>query len=218
LTRSEDFIAEAAHRVRTPLATVRSYAEAMLQRVEKEENRQAMRSMIRAVDESSRAAGQLLDHAMITLRVDNLDRRTVNLSELVTDLVIRLTPIAEMRDVQIKLEAGEAIQVSADVILIQNAIRNLIDNALKYAPQESVVDIVIVANPRPEISIKDEGTGFPNEEMHILANRFERGSNSESITGSGLGLTIAQDVAEAHGGRLSLSNQVKGGACVTFSF
>ena len=218
LTRSEDFIAEAAHRVRTPLATVRSYAEAMLQRVEKEENRRAMRSMIRAVDESSRAAGQLLDHAMITFRVDNLDRRTVNLSELVTDLVIRLTPIAEMRDVQIKLEAGEAIQVSADVILIQNAIRNLIDNALKYAPQESVVDIVVVANPRPEISIKDEGTGFPNEEMHILANRFERGSNSESITGSGLGLTIAQDVAEAHGGRLSLSNQVKGGACVTFSF
>ncbi|MEL6689553.1 MAG: sensor histidine kinase N-terminal domain-containing protein, partial [Pseudomonadota bacterium] len=62
LSQSEDFIAEAAHRVRTPLATVRSYAEATLQRVDKEENREAMRSMVKAIDESSRAAGQLLDH------------------------------------------------------------------------------------------------------------------------------------------------------------
>ena len=70
LSQSEDFIAEAAHRIRTPLATVRSYAEATLQRVDTIENRQAMRSMIRAIDESSRAASQLLDHAMITFRAD----------------------------------------------------------------------------------------------------------------------------------------------------
>ena len=65
LKQSEDFIAEAAHRVRTPLATVRSYADATLQRVSKRENRDALRSMVRAIDEASRAASQLLDHAMI---------------------------------------------------------------------------------------------------------------------------------------------------------
>ena len=68
LKQSEDFIAEAAHRVRTPLATVRSYADATLQRVSKKENRDALRSMVRAIDEASRAASQLLDHAMITFR------------------------------------------------------------------------------------------------------------------------------------------------------
>lgn len=87
LKQSEDFIAEAAHRVRTPLATVRSYAETTLQRVDKPENRKALRSMMRAIDESSRAAGQLLDHAMITFRADHLEREPVDLSELTHDLV-----------------------------------------------------------------------------------------------------------------------------------
>jgi two-component system sensor histidine kinase TctE len=104
LSQSEDFIAEAAHRIRTPLATVRSYAEATLQRVDTIENRQAMRSMIRAIDESSRAASQLLDHAMITFRADHLERQDVDLVELVRDLVVRLTPIAEMKDLTLDLK------------------------------------------------------------------------------------------------------------------
>ncbi|CAN0604742.1 unnamed protein product, partial [Ectocarpus sp. 12 AP-2014] len=101
LSQSEDFIAEAAHRVRTPLATVRSYAEATLQRVDKEENREAMRSMVKAIDESSRAAGQLLDHAMITFRADHLERDEIDLVDLVKDLVQRMTPIAEMKDLSL---------------------------------------------------------------------------------------------------------------------
>lgn len=101
LSQSEDFIAEAAHRVRTPLATVRSYAEATLQRVDKEENRAAMRSMVRAIDESSRAAGQLLDHAMITFRADHIERDEIDLIDLVRDLVERFVPIADMKDLSI---------------------------------------------------------------------------------------------------------------------
>ncbi|MEN0002054.1 MAG: sensor histidine kinase, partial [Pseudomonadota bacterium] len=119
LSQSEDFIAEAAHRVRTPLATVRSYAEATLQRVDKEENREAMRSMVKAIDESSRAAGQLLDHAMITFRTDHLEREELDLVELVRDLVLRLTPIAEMRDLTLALKSEPAVPYSGDTILIQ---------------------------------------------------------------------------------------------------
>ena len=218
LSRSEDFIVEAAHRVRTPLATVRSHAEATLQRVEREENRQALRSMIRAIDESSRAAGQLLDHAMITFRADNLDRQDIDLVVLANDLVMRLMPIAEMRDIELKLDASSSVLVTGDMILLQNAVRNLVDNALKYAPRESVVRIVVAVAPKPLISIIDEGDGFPIEEMNGLADRFARGSNSRAIIGSGLGLTIAREVAEAHGGSLSLSNDSQGGACATFSF
>jgi two-component system sensor histidine kinase TctE len=218
LSRSEDFIVEAAHRVRTPLATVRSHAEATLRRVDREENRQALRSMIRAIDESSRAAGQLLDHAMITFRIDDLDRQDIDLVDLADDLVLGLMPIAEMRDVELKLDASVSVPVKGDMILLQNAVRNLVDNALKYAPRESVVKIVVAASPRPLISIIDEGHGFPVGEINGLADRFVRGSNSKAIIGSGLGLTIAREVDEAHDGSLSLSNNPQGGACVTFSF
>ncbi|MEP3844477.1 MAG: sensor histidine kinase [Paracoccaceae bacterium] len=218
LKQSEDFIAEAAHRVRTPLATVRSYAEATLQRVHKEENREAMRSMVRAIDESSRAAGQLLDHAMITFRADHLEREGIDLVELVRDLVSRLSPIADMKDLSLSVRGEVAVPVAGDAILIQSAIRNLIDNAMKYGPAESDIAISVSANPHPQVTVCDHGPGFPTDEIDKLVGRFKRGQNAEGTIGSGLGLTIAQDVAMAHGGAIVLSNQAEGGACVSISF
>ncbi|NVO58042.1 sensor histidine kinase [Rhodobacteraceae bacterium B1Z28] len=217
LSQSEDFIAEAAHRVRTPLATVRSYADATLHRVEKEENREALRSMVRAIDESSRAAGQLLDHAMITFRADHLVREDIDLVALIRELVQRLTPIAEMKDLMLSLVGDPSVPYSGDPILIQNAVRNMIDNALKYAPADSVVVIEVVANPCVQIKVSDQGPGFPPDEIDTLTRRFERGQNAAGTIGSGLGLTIAQDVATAHGGSLVLTNQPGGGACVILS-
>ncbi|MCH2067222.1 sensor histidine kinase N-terminal domain-containing protein [Shimia sp.] len=216
LKQSEDFIAEAAHRVRTPLATVRSHAEATLQRVEREDNRQALRSMVRAIDESSRAAGQLLDHAMITFRADHLETRTLDLVELVEDLVTRLAPVAEMKDIALTVISEGAVSVEADSILLQNALRNLVENALKYAPEESEITLEVGASPRPRVEVRDEGPGFPPDQMQGLAVRFSRGDNAKDTIGSGLGLTIAQDVATAHGGELTLGNMPEGGACVTF--
>lgn len=218
LRQSEDFIAEAAHRVRTPLATVRAHAEATLQRVDKAENRQALRAMVRAIDESSRAASQLLDHAMITVRADHLTLQDVDLAELVGDLVQRLTPVADMKDLDLAFQAEWAVPILGDPVQIQNAVRNLIDNALKYAPPESTVEIAVWRGPRPNVTIQDRGPGFPLHEMDTLTARFKRGRNAEGTIGSGLGLTIAHDVAAAHDGALTLENREGGGACVCLSF
>lgn len=217
LSQSEDFIAEAAHRVRTPLATVRSYAEATLQRVDKEENRDAMRSMVKAIDESSRAAGQLLDHAMITFRANHLEREDIDLVDLVRDLVQRLTPIAEMKDLTLSLQGDPQVPYKGDPVLLQNAVRNLMDNAMKYGPAESAIVITIAQNPEPSITVCDNGPGFPANEIEVLTSRFHRGANAKGTVGSGLGLTIAEDVAMAHGGKIHLANQPEGGACVTLS-
>lgn len=216
LKQSEDFIAEAAHRVRTPLATVRSYAETTLQRVDKDENRQALRAMVRAIDESSRAAGQLLDHAMITFRADHLIKTRLNLADLSRDLIQSMMPIAEMRDVDLIFNEIEDVWVRGDAILLQNAMRNLIDNAFKYAPSETAIEITVSSDP-PAFTVTDAGPGFPPDEMSHLANRFARGSNVGGVIGSGLGLTIVQDVAVAHGGYLAISNREEGGACAIFS-
>lgn len=217
LSQSEDFIAEAAHRVRTPLATVRSYAEATLQRVDKEENREVMRSMVKAIDESSRAAGQLLDHAMITFRADHLEREEIDLVDLTSDLVHRLAPIAEMRDLTLIRKGDAYVPYKGDAILLQNAVRNLIDNAMKYGPTDSAIEITVTATPNKQITICDQGPGFPEEEIETLTMRFKRGQNAEGLIGSGLGLTIAKDVATAHGGKIELSNRAEGGGCVILS-
>jgi two-component system sensor histidine kinase TctE len=218
LSQSEEFIAEAAHRVRTPLATVRMQAEVTLRRVNRDENREALREMIRAIDESSRAAGQLLDHAMVTFRTDHLLVETFDFRVLVDELVTRLRPIAELKEIDLRWQKGVPLLIKGDAILIQNAVRNLIDNAIKYSPTESSIKLTLSQDRSGAIlQLMDQGIGFPDEGFELLTDRFVRGANAHDTIGSGLGLTIADDVANAHGGCLELKNNAEGvGACVIF--
>ncbi|GGE54363.1 sensor histidine kinase [Actibacterium pelagium] len=219
LSRSEDFIAEAAHRVRTPLAIVRTQAEITLRRVEKPENRQAVREMIRAIDESSRTAGQLLDHAMVSFRTDHLSNETVNLDVLAQETVERLQPLSELREVEVKVVRLDPAAIRGDSILLQSALLNLLDNALKYSSRDSSVEVSVEKDDTEiRIEISDTGPGFPDLDSGQLLERFARGANAEGVVGSGLGLTIVDEVVRAHGGTLTLSNKTGGGACVVLSF
>ncbi len=220
LSRSEDFIAEAAHRVRTPLATVRTQAEITLRRVEREDNRTSLREMIRAIDESSRAAGQLLDHAMVTFRIDSLEQAEFDLSGLAEELVERLHPMAELRDITLMFDGHPPCLMRGDPILIQNAVRNILDNAIKYSPSDRQVWINVTTEAGTEcVSVRDQAGGFGDTDTRILTERFVRGDNVQGTVGSGLGLTIAREVVEAHGGEIHIINTETGdGACVTLCF
>ena len=217
LTRSEDFITEAAHRVRTPLTVVRAQAEITLRQIDKPRNRKNLKEIIRAIDESSRAAGQLLDHAMVTFRADNLALEKVNVCQLINDTVDRLRPLADLRDISLEVELLHQASVLGDPILLQNALYNIIDNAIKYSPIDSkIVTTVSSVDEKIQISVNDTGPGFNSDEPSKLIERFHRGKNVEGIIGSGLGLTIVHEVVEAHKGHLEIKNLVGEGACVSF--
>ena len=206
IRRSEDFITEAAHRVRTPLATVRAQAEIALHTVTGDEEKKSLRRVIRAVDESSRSAGQLLDHATVAFRAEDLDRRLIETSELTKSVVESLSPTAEMKDITFDLSV-EATPIRGDAILLQTALRNILDNAVKYSPPETTVKITVRrANGLAEVEICDQGTGLGLGPAQQLTERFKRGDNVAGVVGSGLGLTIAEEVMRAHGGTLSLRN------------
>jgi len=123
-----------------------------------------------------------------------------------------------MKDITITMKTDGTTTLQGDAILLQNALRNLIDNALKYAPAETSVVVRVAGVPRLSVSISDEGPGFAVDEIETLSGRFVRGKNIDNKVGSGLGLTIAQEVAVAHGGEMVLSNTEEGGACGTLSF
>ena len=217
LTRSEDFITEAAHRVRTPLTVVRAQAEITLRQIDKPRNRKNLKEIIRAIDESSRAAGQLLDHAMVTFRADNLALEKVNICQLINDTVDRLRPLADLRDISLEVELLHPASVLGDPILLQNALHNIIDNAIKYSPIDSkIVTTISSIDKKIKISVNDTGPGFNSDEPSKLIGRFQRGENVEGIIGSGLGLTIVHEVVEAHKGHLEIKNLVGEGACVSF--
>lgn len=217
IRRSEDFIAEAAHRVRTPLATVRTQADIALQSIEDETEKQRLRGMIRAVDESSRSAGQLLDHAAVAYRSDDLSRLDIDLADLAAQTAAALEPAAAMKDISLHLET-EPVQVRGDPVLLENALRNALDNAIKYSPDDTEVRIrVSKSADHALVSVTDQGPGLGDGPPRALTKRFRRGENTRGIIGSGLGLTIVDDVMAAHGGRVELRTREEGtGACVMF--
>ena len=217
LSRSEEFIAEAAHRVRTPLAIVRTRAELTYRTLNRPEHKQAIREMIRAIDESSRSAGQMLDHAMVTFRTDSLTRDDIDLCELMRETCARLAPTAELKDIDIKHDFPDApVRFMGDGILLQSALLNLLDNAIKYSPDDSMITAALTEGDEITLSFTDQGRGFEGMDMSPLRHRFARGTNVSDIVGSGLGLTIADEVVRAHEGRLEVSEQTKGeGACVS---
>ena len=217
LQRSEEFIAEAAHRVRTPLAVVRTRTEILLREAKTKKSKAELLEVLNAIDDSSRTAGQLLDHAMVSFRLDNLSEDEIEVQFLIKDVIDRISPLYDLKGIQIKNNSIQNCRVIGDTILLQNALHNVLDNALKYCSENDTVTVTVKdISQNCIIEILDSGEGFP-ENSALLTNRFTRGENTKGIVGSGLGLTIAKDVVEAHGGNITISNTEEGGACVTFT-
>ena len=217
LQRSEEFIAEAAHRVRTPLAVVRTRTEILLREAKTKKSKAELLEVLNAIDDSSRTAGQLLDHAMVSFRLDNLSEDEIEVQFLIKDVIDRISPLYDLKGIQIKNNSIQNCRVIGDSILLQNALHNVLDNALKYCSENDTITVTVKdISQNCIIEILDSGEGFP-ENSALLTNRFTRGENTKGIVGSGLGLTIAKDVVEAHGGNITISNTEEGGACVTFT-
>lgn len=217
LQRSEEFIAEAAHRVRTPLAVVRTRTEILLREAKTKKSKAELLEVLNAIDDSSRTAGQLLDHAMVSFRLDNLSEDEIEVQFLIKDVIDRISPLYDLKGIQIKKNSIQNCRVIGDSILLQNALHNVLDNALKYCSENDTITVTVKdISQNCIIEILDSGEGFP-ENSALLTDRFTRGENTKGIVGSGLGLTIAKDVVEAHGGNINISNTEEGGACVTFT-
>jgi two-component system, OmpR family, sensor histidine kinase TctE len=219
LSQTETFIAEAAHHIRTPLSVMRNEAELALRQTEEDATRVRLRSLIRAVDDSARSAGQLLDHATVLYRADHKALAVLDLAAMVQAMVARFTPMAEMKDMALRLAPlPGALPVQGDAVLVEAALRNIIDNAIKYSPQDSDIDLSAEAVAgMAVVRVCDRGRGLgagPAEALHV---RFQRGSNVADVAGSGLGLTIIDESAVAMGGEFSLTEREGGGTCATLS-
>jgi two-component system, OmpR family, sensor histidine kinase TctE len=224
LSQTETFIAEAAHHIRTPLSTVRAEAEIALRQTKSEETRKRLRNIIRGVEESARSASQLLEHAMVLYRSDQLEEVAVDLTEVARGVISAYAPTAEMKELSLELHAAKgALLVSGDRLLIECALRNLMDNAIKYSPAETCIDVTLTAQTGTAqagwalLTITDQGRGLSGASTEELTVRFQRGANAGDVVGSGLGLTIVAEVATALGGHFTLAPNQTGGTCATLS-
>jgi signal transduction histidine kinase len=201
-----NFTADAAHELRTPLAIMRL-------EVNKLPDTENKLSLIKDVESMSRLVGQMLDVAYAdALIIQDTDK--VILSATAKDVISQLTPLALRSGKSIMLkDLSSQQEINGHSEAIGRAIRNVIENALFYTPEQSSVHVVIENDY--VVSITDHGQGFPDTETEKILSRFKRGSLKSSHNGAGLGLAIASQIALAHNGYIKIENTPDKGAKVS---
>jgi len=206
LDTSQQFIAEAAHRIRTPLAALKAQAEVALKAGEGQASRENLLRMRRAADETSQLTTQLLTQAMVAYRAERAERQRLSLADLARTAVRDLEVAAEMRGIDFRLDLEDGAEILGDEIALLEAIRNGLDNAIKYGPPDDYIEVTVRAGKTPEIVIADHGPGITARERDLVFERFRRGGAGAGTMGSGLGLSILRQVMLAHRGRVRLED------------
>jgi heavy metal sensor kinase len=214
LERERGFVADAGHELRTPLALLKAELELALRRPRSEaELVDAVRS---AADESDRIA-QLAEDLLLLARSDRsqlpLERERVSVEPLLDAVAARFRGRADDEGRTIEVEAADGLDVTADRARVEQAVGNLVDNALGHG-HGTVRLTGVERNRHVELHVLDDGAGFPAEFLPRAFERFTQADAARSGAGTGLGLAIADAVAAAHGGSAHAENRVDGGSDV----
>lgn len=214
LQRERDFVADAGHELRTPLALLRTELELALRHGRSaEELQSALRASVQEVDRLAQLADDLLliarsERGGLPLRVDSLEA-----SDLLSSVVNRFQWRAEEMQRSLSHEAPPGLRVRGDRLRLEQALSNLVDNSLRHGAGRVSLRAAAV-DGSVELHVEDEGPGFASAFVERAFERFSRPNPGRAGSGAGLGLSIVQVIAQAHGGRAEAANVAAGGAHV----
>mgnify|MGYP003618108549 FL=1 len=215
LENERRFTADAAHELRTPLAAVRIQTQVAMLSEDLEKRNHALAQALAGVDRSTRLVEQMLRLARLDPLARLLTHEKLDLAGLVRDVVAGLRDASSATTITLDLDETMPL-IDGDAGLLEIALRNLVDNALRYSAPDSSVTVFLRSEATGLVmGVSDNGPGVEAEELPRLVERFYRGASVQA-EGSGLGLTIVHRIAELHGARLELANREGGGfqACM----
>jgi heavy metal sensor kinase len=222
--RQKRFIADASHEMRTPLTILKGDVEVALNRPR---TTQEYRQTLEMVNQTADRLNQLVEELLLLARTDNrqvpLKVEPVDLTELLSTVVGRLLPRAVSKDIALNLNTPDGVTLQADAAKLTRLFTNLVDNAIKYSEAGDTVTVTVT--PRLDyaaITVADTGPGIAAEHMAQLFERFYRADKARSRAmvdgnggGAGLGLSIAQWLAQVHGGQITVASRPGHGATFT---
>lgn len=209
LQRERRFTSDAAHELRSPLAALRIQTEvAQLAGDDGELREQALLHLTQGIDRAS----QLIEQLLTLSKLDNLQEleelQPIDWEGIIQSLIAERYFVAEKRKITLAFEKeSEPKQKQGQPILVSLMLRNLLDNAIKYCPEDTTVSVKIASC---QIIVEDNGGGVDSEDLKKLGQRFYRPAG-QNEKGSGLGLSIVMRIAELHGFKVRLENVIKEG-------
>ncbi|MFP8967803.1 sensor histidine kinase [Pokkaliibacter sp. CJK22405] len=219
----QSFIADAAHQIRTPMSTLQVQLDLAELESEDAEQRNRLQKATALSKRIIRLTNQLLAHALVIHRSDTQLPDKVDLVRLSRQLLTETVRDHAHRDLDFGFESTlEEALIEGDVISLTEALRNLLDNAIKYGPEDNHITLSVLSHRLTEgqsgyrVQVEDSGPGIPASQRSQVMERFVRLSRDQS--GSGLGLAIVQAAAEAHHAELTLAESREGGLLISLDF
>lgn len=217
------FVADAAHELRTPLAALRSLAEALGTVPQEDVSTKETRETLAAIGRQTERMGRMVESLLTLARLDNpelpLQRQVLRLGDQIGEALWVLTPLARERGIRLEGPGdGADCYVQGDPDWLGMALLNILDNAVRYSPQGGRVQTSCrMESGRCRITVRDDGPGVEAALLPQLGTRFFRpqAGRERSSGGTGLGLAIAREIAEHHGGRLEFRSAPGSGLEVT---
>jgi len=206
LDRQKRFTADAAHELRSPLTALQVQLDMLARARTPEESRAALEALRAGMKRAARLVEQMLTMARLEPEAQLAQPAAVALDALAAQVAGELEALAEARRIELRLERLESVAVQGDATALHALARNLVDNAIRYAPAGGAVRLAAFAEDGSAfLVVEDDGPGIPPAERARVFDRFYRlpGSHAE---GSGLGLAIAKQVADAHGAEIALGD------------
>jgi two-component system phosphate regulon sensor histidine kinase PhoR len=214
-----DFVANVSHELRTPLTAIRGYLEALRDDPSDAETTERFIEIIwRQTTRMERLVSDLLRLARLDARQEVLERVSCDVRQIFHAVVADLTPSIEAKRQRVIVEVPEECRVSADPAKMHDVVRNLVENAVNYSPDDAEIRLRATRADRAcRIAVIDSGPGLPAGDLTRVFERFYRVDKSRSRPGTGLGLAIVKHLVELHGGTVVAANRPEGGAVFTVS-
>lgn len=211
--RRQQFVAAASHDLKTPLALIGGYAEAIAQDISPEENTRYLASIERETERMNGFVREMLDYTKLDRTKKLHDRKTVDVSAMVQSLLLEYAPLFERK--QLTTDIGPAIHYRADETLLRRAFGCLMENAAKYTPPNGQISVILRKKANaPLFSVTNECEPIPDSELSRLFEMFYRGDKARDRSGHGLGLAITQKILALHGLYCHAENALSG-VCFT---
>ncbi len=219
-----ELVANVSHDLRTPLATMQGYIETLLLKDESlssEERRNYLKIAVSHCERLSKLISDLFELAKLEADDMVVHAEPFSLSELVQDIVQKFALTARERKINIVTNIGKEIPFAyADIAMIERVMENLLDNALRYTPEEGSISIVLTDHDQEKITVQvsDTGCGIPEHALPRIFDRFYQTDRSRKgkSSHSGLGLAVTKKILELHGTSIEVTSVQNSGTTFTF--
>jgi len=221
-TAQNDLITNISHEIRTPLTSIIGASEGIALRAGDEGTEKLARILKRNIKRLTDLCSRVISLSELKqIPKDTEIFAPFSLTEAAENAVQLMRTEANGKNIAIEIAAGGAeLQMNGDRLMIENMFVNLIENAVKYSPEGGKVEVAVGRNEKGRIrfSVKDQGGGIEEKDIGRIFERFYRGAQGRHEKGSGLGLSIARQTAEIHGGEISVESEHGHGSVFTVSF